>query len=180
MDTIIYNKNQYRCYWPIRSNCIVACGKSNLTSNDIENIRLSHSLFQSLLHFKGYQSTYIANTYIILCCYSHNAIFNNLCTILFHFRVVQEAEQEALILLYMWDSTCRYQLARMVPLSLINLRRVLKLIDWLLTQPWIFWHVCTYVHHILLSKEFHYAWGDCWMILIFYVCDHWPAAEGKH
>ena len=100
MDTIIYSKNQYRCYLPIRSNCIVACGKSNLTSNDIENIRLkSHILFQSLLHFKGYQSMYIANTYI--CCYNHNAIFNNLCTILFHFRVVQEAEQEAFILLYM-------------------------------------------------------------------------------
>ena len=62
MDTIIYSKNQYHCYLPIRSNCIVAYGKSNLTSNDIENIRLSHSLFQSLLHFKGY---HIANTLAI-------------------------------------------------------------------------------------------------------------------
>ena len=35
----------------IYTNSIVGCGKSNLASNDAENIDLPIVLFQSLLHF---------------------------------------------------------------------------------------------------------------------------------
>ena len=38
MDTIMYRKNQYRCYLPILTNGIIAYGKSNLASKQVENI----------------------------------------------------------------------------------------------------------------------------------------------
>ena len=40
MDTIIYRKMQDRCYFHIRTNGIVGSGKSNLASNDVEEIDL--------------------------------------------------------------------------------------------------------------------------------------------
>ena len=40
MDTIIYHKMQDRCYFCICTNGIVGRGKSNLASNDLEDIDL--------------------------------------------------------------------------------------------------------------------------------------------
>ena len=40
MDVIIYRTIQDRCYFHIHTNSIVGHGKSNLASNDVEDIDL--------------------------------------------------------------------------------------------------------------------------------------------
>ena len=56
MNTITYTKDH--CYFHIRTNGIIGRGKSNLASNNVEDIDLPIVLFQLLQYFKGFQSVF--------------------------------------------------------------------------------------------------------------------------